>query len=256
MKKLMLVIAALVVGAAAYSQDVKVQTDTVYVRDTTVIINKIEIPDTITFSHHGFDFDKPFYKKFFDDDDSPVGNIGLGALKTNSTAPFDFNPYNSLEVFFYGLEEIHKGHSWFSYGAGMTWKNFTLTGDTAMSKLTDGSIGTGPFPEGSVPKLSRLRVLSFSFPLLYSYEIGNGFGFTLGPVVNLNAGSCINTKYTVNGNKQKDKYQKVHANIATVDLMFELNLKVISLYAKYSPLAPMDKAYWPDFQYFSFGIAL
>lgn len=205
------------------------------------------------------DFDIPFYNKIKNRNFHSLepGSLGIGMLSTDAKSPFDFNPSSSLEIFLYGTDEFwHSGRHSFSAGPGISWKNFTMTGGTAMSKNTASEILTGPYPEGSVPKLSRLRVFSFSFPILYSCNVSHGFGFTLGPVVNLNTSSVINTKYRINGDKRKDKYKQVHCNVATVDLMFQLNLKDVSLYVKYSPMDLMDKAYWPSFQQWSFGIAL
>ena len=74
---------------------------------------------------------------------------------------------------------------------------------------------------------------------LFSY----GFGFTIGPVVNLNACSSIVNKYRLNDEKQKDKYKRAHCNLATVDLMFQLNFRDVGVYAKYSPMNIMDTDY-------------
>ena len=203
------------------------------------------------------DFDIPFYNKICRTGNGlDPGSIGLGMLSTNSASPFKFDVSQSIEVFCYGLTSHTRGNSTLSFGPGVSWKNFTMTGGTAMSKGVDGSIVTGPYPAGSKPKLSRLRVFSLCLPVLYSYNICDGYGFTFGPVLNINASSVINTKYSVNCDKQKDKYKNVHCNVATVDIMFQLNLDDFSLYVKYSPMDLMDKDYWPGFQQWSFGIAL
>ena len=123
-----------------------------------------------------------------------------------------------------------------------------------MSLAEDGRISVAPFQGGAL-KVSKLRVFSINAPLLYSYDFGGGFGFTLGPVVNLNTGSSIVNKYEQGGDKQKDKYKRVHCNLITVDAMFQLNLKYFSIYAKYSPMNLMDKKYWPEFTTWSIGIA-
>ena len=123
-----------------------------------------------------------------------------------------------------------------------------------MSMAENGQIPVAPFQGGAL-KVSKLRVFSLNTPLLYSFDFGGGFGFTLGPVVNLNAGSSIVNKYSRNEDKDKDKYKCVHCNIITVDAMFQLNLKYFSIYAKYSPMNLMDKKYWPEFNTWSIGIA-
>ena len=126
-----------------------------------------------------------------------------------------------------------------------------------MDKMGDGSIEAYAYPEGAYPKFSYLRVFSFSVPILYSYDFGGGWGFTLGPVIQLNVSSKIKTKYwDAEGQKKKISDKNVHCNLATVDFMFQLNLREISLFVKYSPFDLMDRSYWPQFQHFSVGIAL
>jgi len=235
------------------------QEDTIAVRtsqDNPVIAE--EVPIGIKDGKVHLDFDIPFYRRFEKDrEEMELHMLGIGALKSFSPAPYSFNALRSLDIFAYGTDDISLGRSWlFSWGAGIAWKTFTLTGDTAMYKTDDGKIATGPYPEGSVPKLSRLRVFSFGFPLLFSCNVWNGFGFSLGPIVNLNVDSCINKKYYVNGAKQKDKYKHTYCNLVTADLMFQLNLKEVALWVKYSPVNLMDRSYWPEIQTVSFGIAL
>ena len=77
----------------------------------------------------------------------------------------------------------------------------------------------------------------------------------MGPVLNLNASRSIVNKYTVNGERQKDKYKNAHCNLVTVDAMFQINLKFVSVYVKYSPMSVMDKKYWPEFQTWTIGIS-
>ena len=73
--------------------------------------------------------------------------------------------------------------------------------------------------------------------------------------MNFNAASSIVNKFSVDGEKDKDKIKNVHCNLLTVDAMFQINLKYFSIYAKYSPMNVMDKKYWPEFTTWTFGIA-
>jgi hypothetical protein len=206
------------------------------------------------------DFDVPFYNKIknkFSHSEIDPSGFGLGMIWTDAPAPFDFNMGNSTEFYFYALNNHRSLGNVLSYGVGVDWKYFTLTGQSRMGKIQDGSIEMYAYPEGTQPKFSRLRVFSFSFPILYSYDFGRGWGFTLGPVIQLNAGSKIKTKYwDAEGQKMKISDKKVHCNLATVDFMFQINLKDVSLFVKYSPFDLMDRSYWPRFQHFSVGIAL
>ena len=251
MKKIIIAtaIAAILASAGMNAQErkdsVSVQADTIIIKSTGNSSDK---------KHVHLDFDIPFYNKIKkSSDEAVIGAMGIGTIFSDSN--LSFSPQNSLEYYIYALDSHTKGHSTFSYGPGVTWRNLAMTGSTAMSMTGDGTIDFGSFPAASVPKVSKLRIFSINCPLLYSCNFGGGFGFTLGPVVNLNASSSIVNKYSIDGEKQKDKYKNVHCNIVTVDAMFQLNLKYFSLYVKYSPMNAMDKKYWPEFTTWTFGIA-
>ena len=252
MKKIKILVAAV---AALYGSSVMSAQDRT---DSLKVFEKADSSASLTIEkgRAHLDFDIPFYNKIKNrDDEALIGAIGVGSLMTNARTPLDFSPQNSLEFYLYALDSHTKGHSTFSYGPGITFRNFAMTGGTAMMLNEQGNVSFGSFPSGSVPKVSKLKVFSVNAPLLYSYSFGGGFGFTLGPVVNLNAGSSIVNKYMIDREKQKDKYKNAHCNIVTVDAMFQLNLKIFSIYVKYSPMSVMDKKYWPDFQTWSIGIA-
>ena len=249
MKKIIVAIAVLAAGWPIVSAQEK--TDTCQ----TVSIS----PEN---GHVHLDFDIPFYRKIKKSGTSAeVGSAGVGAIFSGSKAPLDFSPQNSLEFFYYALDSHSSGRSTFSFGPGITFRNLGLTGGNVMSMSEDGLISVAPSQGSRALKISKLRVFSLNAPLLYSFDFGGGFGFTLGPVVNLNAGSSIVNKYNLNDEQEdmmlekKDKYKRVHCNIITVDAMFQLNLKYFSIYAKYSPMNLMDKKYWPEFTTWSIGIA-
>ena len=254
MKKIIIVtsIAAVFASASINAQERK---DTVSVQADTIIIKSTG--NSADKKHVHLDFDIPFYNKIRKSpDEAVIGAFGIGAIFSDSKAPFDFSPQNSLEFYYYALDShtYSHGHSTFSFGPGITFRNLGLTGGNAMSMVENGQIPVAPFQGGAL-KVSKLRVFSLNVPMLYSFNFGGGFGFTLGPVVNLNAGSSIVNKYSLDGDKMKDKYKRVHCNIITVDAMFQLNLKYFSIYAKYSPMNLMDKKYWPEFTTWTFGIA-
>ena len=258
----MIITAALMLGAlaaGAQNLDTLVVVKTTGVKDTTqtTILAKVDTLGPFDNGRVHLDFDIPFYKKINRHDRNDlVGAFYVGTNITDSKAPYDFNPQNSMEFAVYMLNSKTFGRSTFSYGPGFTWRNFALTGENMMFKdVHDGSIGVREYPEETVPKVSKLRVFSINFPILYSCNVANGFGFTFGPVVSFNAGSSIVDKYTIKGDKLKDKYKSVHCNIVTVDAMVQLNLKYFSIYAKYSPMNLMDKKYWPEFNTWSIGIA-
>ena len=256
MKKIIIAIAVLVAGGSIMSAQEK--KDTALEKTDTVVVYRASQTMSMT-PEDGqvhLDFDIPFYHKIKNfGSEAVVGAAGVGAIFTDSKAPLDFSPQNSLEFYLYALDSHTHGHGTFSYGPGITFRNLGLTGGDAMSMAEDGQIAVAPFEDRGALKVSKLKVFSLNAPLLYSIDFGGGFGFTLGPVVNVNVGSSIVNKYSVDGDKQKDKFKRVHCNIVTVDAMFQLNLKYFSIYAKYSPMNLMDKKYWPEFSTWSIGIA-
>ena len=239
------IFASVGLNAQERKDSVSVQADTIIIKSTGSSADK---------KHVHLDFDIPFYNKIKKGpDEAVIGAFGIGSIFSSQN--MSFSPQNSLEYYIYALDSHTKGHSTFSFGPGVTWRNLAMTGNTAMSITENGTIDFGSFPAVSVPKVSKIRVFSLNLPVRYSFSFGGGFGFTLGPVVNLNTGSSIINKYSINGEKQKDKYKNAHCNIVTVDAMFQLTLRYFSLYAKYSPMNAMDRKYWPEFTTWTFGIA-
>ena len=262
MKKIFTAIVALVLGASAcFAQniDTLVVVKTTSSSDTTqtTVLARVDTLGPCDDGRVHLDFDIPFYKKIRRFDDDLVGSFYVGSNITDSKAPFDFSPQNSMEFAFYMLDSKSWGRNTFSWGPGFTWRNYALTGSKLMWKDdSDGTVKIGEYIQGASPKVSKLRVFSINVPLLYSCNISHGFGFTLGPVVSFNTGSSIVNKYVLNGEKQKDKYKNVHCNVVTVDAMVQLNLRYFSIYAKYSPMNVLDKNYCPEFQTWTVGIAL
>lgn len=212
--------------------------------------------------HRLLDFDIPFYNKVRKTRkpsfwlDRP--NLGVAFLKARSSEPYNFSSHNSYEIFVNAEIDSWRltRRSCLALGVGVDWKNFVMTGRNSIVKVETGEIALTPYPENSIPRSSKLRLASVAMPLTYSFAFGQGFGVTFGPVLNVNAYSSVVNKYTLDGEKQKDKYKQGHCNTFTVGLMFQLNIKDITLFAKYCPYPLMDKSCWPDWQYSSMGIAM
>lgn len=209
-----------------------------------------------------FDFSVPFYHKIKYRSKGrggyllEPGNFGIALLSTKSDE-LNFKDQRSYEVFLNMYDDVRlcRGVA-FNYGVGLNWKNFAMTKNGMMTKDDEGNVYFGEWPGKCDPKVSKLRVFSVTFPFILSFNIFSGCGFTMGPVVNLNTYSSIVNKYKLDGEKQKDKYKNAHCNLATVDLMFQLKIRDIGAYVKYSPMNIMDTDEWPDFQHWAIGMTL
>ena len=144
-----------------------------------------------------------------------------------------------------------------SVGFGLDWRNYRMTNQHRFVKDDNGNISVEGYPNGSNPKFSRIKVLSLTVPFQYHYYLkGNSFikGFSFGPVLNFNTYSSIKTRYSVNGEKQKEFAKDLHKNPVTVDFMVKLRMKYFGFYAKYSPCNVLDTTYGPKFKSVSFGV--
>ena len=142
-----------------------------------------------------------------------------------------------------------------SMGFGMTWRNYRMTGRTRFIKEGDKLV-LGAYPEGSDIKFSRLKVFSLTVPFMINQSLGRKVVFGVGPVVNFNTHASLKTRYTLNGEKVKEKNNNIHQNRMTVDLMAKLRFNSLGVYAKYSPSDMLNTDFGPKFRSFSTGITL
>lgn len=142
-----------------------------------------------------------------------------------------------------------------SMGFGMTWRNYRMTGRTRFVKEGDKLV-LGAYPEGSDIKFSRLKVFSLTVPFMINQSLGRKVVFSVGPVVNFNTHASLKTRYTLNGEKVKEKNNNIHQNRMTVDLMAKLRFNSLGVYAKYSPSDMLNTDFGPKFRSFSTGITL
>lgn len=142
-----------------------------------------------------------------------------------------------------------------SMGFGMAWRNYRMTGRTRFIKEGDKLV-LGAYPEGSDIKFSRLKVFSLTVPFMINQSLGRKVVFSVGPVVNFNTHASLKTRYTLNGEKVKEKNNNIHQNRMTVDLMAKLRFNSLGVYAKYSPSDMLNTDFGPKFRSFSTGITL
>ena len=142
-----------------------------------------------------------------------------------------------------------------SMGFGMTWRNYRMTGRTRFIKEGDNLI-LGAYPENSEIKFSRLKVFSLTVPFMINQSLSRNIVLSVGPVINFNTHASLKTRYTLNGEKVKEKSNNIHHNRMTIDLMAKLRFRSIGVYAKYSPSDVLNTEFGPKFRSFSTGITL
>ena len=140
-----------------------------------------------------------------------------------------------------------------SLGAGMSWRNYRMTGHTRFVK-EGNSLVLGNYPEGADIKFSRLKIFSITVPLLINQAIGRKVALSVGPVVNINTYGSLKTRYVLDDEKIKEQSKDIHQNSATVDFMAKLHIGEIGFYAKYSPSDVLNTAFGPKFSSFSAGV--
>ena len=188
-----------------------------------------------------------------------VGGFGFGVVNAIETsegmdmdmgASYDFSLDHLLRFNYNVLPATSV-----SMGFGMTWRNYRMTGRTRFIKEGDKLV-LGAYPEGSDIKFSRLKVFSLTVPFMINQSLGRKVVFSVGPVVNFNTHASLKTRYTLNGEKVKEKNNNIHQNRMTVDLMAKLRFNSLGVYAKYSPSDMLNTDFGPKFRSFSTGITL
>jgi len=177
---------------------------------------------------------------------------GAGALEQ-----MDVKPFKSWEIWWtiatYRYRPWRNNHA-FSVGIGLDWRNYRIVDDYRFVANSDKVVTLERYDNAS-PIFSRIHTLDLSLPIRYEYA-GKHFGFSLGPVINLNTKSSLKTRYRVDGKKHKDTTNDLKTNLLTIDLMGTVTLCSTTFYVKYSPGNIFKKDYGPQFKTFSFGIYL
>lgn len=140
-----------------------------------------------------------------------------------------------------------------SLGIGLNWKNYRMTGCTRFVK-EGNNLFLDNYPEGADIKFSRLKIFSFTVPLLIHQAIGRKAALSLGPVVNINTYGSLKTRYVLNDERIKEKSKDINQNSATIDFIAKIHLGEIGFYAKYSPTSVLNPDFGPKFNSYSAGI--
>lgn len=187
-----------------------------------------------------------------------LSNLFIGFNAPSGPTPMSFKPFESWELWWliadFNIAPNRHGTE-LSAGIGIDWRNYRIDGRRQWVKAEDGTVTLSPLPDGADPVFSRVKVFSITFPLRYHYY-KNKWGFSIGPVFNLNTYASIKTRYKLQGEKKKAVYKDIHHAPFTVDFMGTLVTPWLNFYVKYAPCNVLESSYAPKFHSVSFGIYL
>ena len=131
----------------------------------------------------------------------------------------------------------------FSLAVGINWRNYRTTLDHRFT-VNDGQVSIENYPEGTEPRLSRIKIFSVQFPLLYRQQLQFGlFGskrdkmsISFGPIFNLNSHASVLTAWRDGDVKSEYKVNGINVRPFTIDLFASLHVcDFCSFYVRYSP---------------------
>lgn len=192
--------------------------------------------------------------------DLTSGGLGFGfcgALDAPSTAGIEMG--KSFEISWFNIlavEATNRYGNSFSLGIGVNWRNYRTTLGNCFT-VNGGHVDITPYPEGTEPRLSRIKIFSVQFPLLYTQQLPNKMAFTFGPIFNLNTHASVLTSWRVGNEKAEYKANDINARPFTIDLFASLRLFDFGgFYVRYSPYRAMTGSHPLNFNQLSTGIML
>lgn len=143
-----------------------------------------------------------------------------------------------------------------SIGVACSWRNYRMTGKQRFIKEPGTDMSIGVYPEGADIQFSRIKVFSWSVPVMFTHKTNNNFNFSFGPIINFNTHASMKTRYKLNGEKHKLTDDNIHQTPVTVDIQASFGFNTLGFYVKYSPCKVLDTTYGPEFSTLSVGIVL
>lgn len=142
---------------------------------------------------------------------------------------------------------------------GINWRNYRTTQDACFT-VNDGTAGIGNYPDGATPRLSRIKIFSVQFPVLWRQSMpikifGEQISTVFGPIVNLNAHGSVLSSWYEDSKSMKHTVNGINLRLFTVDLFAMIHLwDCGGVYVRYSPYKMMTGSQRFNFHPFSTGI--
>lgn len=195
-------------------------------------------------------------KEKYQNRNSTYVDLGLTAA-INGPEGSKVNMANSWEIYWNvcDLISFKNKRSEVSVGFGLGWRNFRLKDGKRFYK--DGNnVIIANYPDGAIIDFSRIKQFHVSFPVSYTYSFSKHANIDFSAIFNLNTYSSIKTRYSLDGEKQKDFSKKIHQTPTSVDFRLGINWRNIGVYVKYSPINVINSSFGPKFQPITTGISL
>ncbi|MBO4641883.1 MAG: hypothetical protein J5661_03350 [Bacteroidaceae bacterium] len=217
----------------------------------------------------GFDFSIPLskHRRGYHEVSLTMSGVGIGFVNSiGGKAPMDISMGRSLEINWteaLGLRYNFNRFNSLEVAFGFLWRNYRMTHQYRFLQDNAAVVTIAPYPDGAVPKFSRLHIFQVTLPLMYSHylNIAPDWNFCIGPELAINGGHhkhthTLKTCYSIDGEKFKDKTTDIRINPLSINLVAGIRFRAIGIYARYSPCDVLDTNYGPKFQSFSVGLSL
>ena len=141
-------------------------------------------------------------------------------------------------------------------GFGVDWRGYRMDNGTYWTK-NQGNPQLVPYNAGETSCKTRLSVFSLQVPLTYTHYFDNnqGWGLTLGGIVNFNTGTHATREYEFQDEEYEVETSSFHQRPITVDALVMINTPAdFAFYCKYCPMEFFKDGYGYKMHQLSFGI--
>lgn len=170
---------------------------------------------------------------------------GCGSYEIWMPGLLQFNVVTARKKIVFGL----------AYGLG--WNNYRMKDNKRFLMNADNMTEVTDYPDGATPDFSRLKVFSQTLALTLRYNFIRKAYLRVGPVLSLNDGTSILTKYRdESGRKIKEKQNDPKVNRVTLGWLADVQFHHFGFYAKYMPGNIFRNGYGPEFSKITLGVSV
>ncbi|MCM1029287.1 MAG: hypothetical protein NC342_06720 [Pseudoflavonifractor sp.] len=146
-------------------------------------------------------------------------------------------------------------------GFGLDWRNYKMTApDARLAIAPDGSVIPLPYPEGTRPAGSRIKVFTLQMPLMIKQKMPFKLfrqqqWIALGVIGGYSPHASMLTRYRDGEGMVKKSVNKIGHRRWTLDLMAIAGLsESVGIYLRYQPQSVLRGSAQPDFRSLSTGL--